>query len=153
MPSDAEHLAVEPENKCGDSPTQRDGVPRDRVEHGLRVRGRAGDYLEDVTCRRQVAVPCLQLLEQPHVLDGNDGLVGEGCHQLDLLVGERLRLGFQEGNDAKERALTQHWDREYRAVTLLLHQLAHFVVGVLEDVPHMYRPTLKSRPSRYRTSA
>ena len=37
---------------------------------------------------RQVAVARLQLLEQPHVLDGDDGLVGEGLEQLDLLVGE-----------------------------------------------------------------
>ena len=27
-----------------------------------------------------------QLLEQPHVLDGDDGLVGEGLEQRDLLV-------------------------------------------------------------------
>ena len=31
----------------------------------------------------------LHLLEQPRVLDGDHGLVGEGLDQLDLLVGER----------------------------------------------------------------
>jgi hypothetical protein len=31
----------------------------------------------------------LQLLEQPHVLDGDHGLVGEGLEQRDVLVGER----------------------------------------------------------------
>ena len=35
---------------------------------------------------RQLAVARLQLGEQPHVLDGDDGLVGEGLEQLDLLV-------------------------------------------------------------------
>ena len=30
-----------------------------------------------------------QLIEQPHVLDGDNGLFGEVHHQLDLLVGER----------------------------------------------------------------
>ena len=36
--------------------------------------------------------PRLHLLEQPRVLDGDHGLVGEGRDQLDLLVGERLHL-------------------------------------------------------------
>ncbi len=40
-----------------------------------------------------VAVCCCsdlaQLVEQPRVLDGDDGLRGEVLHQLDLLVGER----------------------------------------------------------------
>ena len=33
-----------------------------------------------------------QLVEQPRVLDGDDGLGGEVLHQLDLLVGERPHL-------------------------------------------------------------
>ena len=33
-----------------------------------------------------------QLVEQPRVLDGDDGLRGEVLHQLDLLVGERPHL-------------------------------------------------------------
>ena len=32
-----------------------------------------------------------EFLEQPHVLDGDDGLVGEGLEQLDLRVGEEAR--------------------------------------------------------------
>ena len=35
----------------------------------------------------------LHLVEQPHVLDRDHRLVGEGREQLDLLVGERLNLG------------------------------------------------------------
>ena len=34
----------------------------------------------------QFCVALLELLEQPHVLDGDDGLVGEGFEQRDLLV-------------------------------------------------------------------
>ena len=37
------------------------------------------------------SVRCLHLVEQPHVLDGDHRLVGEGLNQLDLLVGERFR--------------------------------------------------------------
>ena len=41
-----------------------------------------------VCCSRasvEVAVAGLELLEQADVLDGDDGLVGEGRHELDLL--------------------------------------------------------------------
>ena len=40
----------------------------------------------------QLAIARLQLLEQPHVLDRDHRLVGEGLQQLDLLVGERAGL-------------------------------------------------------------
>ena len=54
----------------------------------------------EMTCSTsEVAVCCssdsvssrcaAQLVEQPRVLDGDDGLIGEGADQLDLLVGER----------------------------------------------------------------
>ena len=35
------------------------------------------------------SVRCLHLVEQPRILDGDDGLVGEGLQQFDVLVGER----------------------------------------------------------------
>ena len=38
----------------------------------------------------QLALARLLLLEQPRVLDGDHGLVGEGLNKFDLLVGERL---------------------------------------------------------------
>ena len=72
----------------------------DRVEHRLQRR-RSSALMTSSTSA--VAVCCssdsvrssvrwLQLVEQPRVLDGDDGLVGEGRHQLDLLVGERAHL-------------------------------------------------------------
>ena len=41
----------------------------------------------------QLAVPRLELLEQPHVLDRDHRLVGEGLQQRDLRVGEGPHLG------------------------------------------------------------
>ena len=74
-------------------------APRSRAivsKHRLQVEGRAADDLEHVARRRlllerfgQLAGARLHLLEQPHVLDGDHRLVGEGLHQLDLLVAER----------------------------------------------------------------
>ena len=48
----------------------------------------------------QLARPRLHLVEQPHVLDRDDGLVGEGRDELDLLVGERLHLVRGRADDA-----------------------------------------------------
>ena len=37
-------------------------------------------------------------IEQPDVLDGDHGLVGEGLHQFDLPVGERSHFGTTDDN-------------------------------------------------------
>jgi len=42
-----------------------------------------------------------QLVEQPRVLDGNDGLCSEVPNQFDLLVTERAHLLAVDRNDAK----------------------------------------------------
>ena len=41
---------------------------------------------------REVVGALAQFVEQPRVLDGDDGLGGEILHQFDLLVGERPHL-------------------------------------------------------------
>ena len=57
--------------------------------------GELRDDAQDLAGRRlllqrfgEVAVASLQLREQPHVLDGDDRLIGEGLEQRDLVVGE-----------------------------------------------------------------
>src|SRR5260370_26363375 len=50
----------------------------------------------------------MHLVEQPHVLDGDDRLIGEGRYQLDLLVCEWPRLGARQGQNADRDALAQH---------------------------------------------
>ena len=74
------------------------GALRDRVEDRLGVGRRAGDRPQDLAGRRlllerlgQLPVPRLELREQPHVLDRDHRLVGEGLEERDLLVGERPR--------------------------------------------------------------
>jgi hypothetical protein len=48
----------------------------------------------------QFAFACLLGLKQPRVLDGDDGLVGEGLDQLDLLVSKRANLRAPDGDHA-----------------------------------------------------
>jgi hypothetical protein len=49
----------------------------------------------------------LDLVEQPHVLDRDHRLVGEGGDQLDLLIGEWLDGGAHQANDADRHTIAQ----------------------------------------------
>src|SRR5262249_39704976 len=67
-----------------------------RIEHGLQVESRTADDLKHVGCGglllegcTQIARAGLHLVKQPHVLDRDHRLIGEGLDQLDLLVGKR----------------------------------------------------------------
>ena len=73
-----------------------DGVLQHGFEHRLKIAGRAADNLEHLRRGRllvqrfgQLPRALLLRLEQSRVLNGDDGLVGEGLDQLDLLLGER----------------------------------------------------------------
>ncbi len=70
------------------------------LEHRLQLAGRARDDLQHLRGRGlllqrlgELAGPRLHLVEQPHVLDRDHRLIGEGCGEADLLVGERLDHG------------------------------------------------------------
>src|SRR5262249_25144496 len=93
---EVEQLSVESKDGAELRIAELHGALSDRFEHRLYVGRRAGDYAKDLTrCRlllqrfahlsmgcRKLLVLRLQLREQPHVLDGDDRLVGEGGHQL-----------------------------------------------------------------------
>src|SRR5262249_56508901 len=59
------------------------------IEHGLQIEGRATDDLEHVGGRGLLLQRLAQLVEQPGILDGDDGLVGKILDQLELLFGKR----------------------------------------------------------------
>src|SRR5262249_6481679 len=80
-------------------------------------KGRAADDLEHVgggglLLQRfgEVVRALAQLVQQPRVLDGDDGLLGEIAHQLDLLVGEWPHFLAVNADYAEERVLLQHPD-------------------------------------------
>ena len=63
----------------------------------LQIEGRAADDVEHIggggLVFDSVSIGALaQFVEQPRVLDGDDGLGGEVLHQLDLFVGEWSNL-------------------------------------------------------------
>src|SRR5437899_2373639 len=75
-----EQLAVELIEPAEESIAQLHGASDDRVEDWLHIGLRLADDAQNLSgCRLllkrlgQVAIACLQLLEEPHVLDGDDG--------------------------------------------------------------------------------
>ena len=80
-------------------PTNPGGALDDGVEDRLHVRRRAADDAEHLGRRglmlqslAQFRIALLEFLEQPHVLDGDDGLVGESFKKLNLLIGKWSNL-------------------------------------------------------------
>ena len=93
----------------------RDGVFQHRLEHRLQLARRAGDDLQHLRGRGlllqrlgEIVGALAQLVEQPRVLDGDDGLGGEVLHQLDLLVGERPYLLAVDGECADQLVVLEH---------------------------------------------
>src|SRR5262249_12535358 len=63
-----------------------------------------------------------QLVQQPRILDRNNGLCGETRHQLDLLVGERLNLLPVNGDGTNDLLILEHrhTDKSARAAKLCM---------------------------------
>ena len=55
------------------------------------------------------------LLEQPRVLDGDHGLIGEGLDELDLAIGKRVRRRTDNTNDPYRLALVHQGHGQRRA--------------------------------------
>src|SRR5262249_25167087 len=79
-------------------------------QHGLEIEGGV-DRLADLAKRlqlfdrlREFAGARLHLVEQPHVLDRDHRLVGEGGEQLDLSVGERAHQTSRQDAHADRRS-------------------------------------------------
>jgi hypothetical protein len=96
-------------------PRELGGPRHDRIQYRLQVEGRADrptDFsqgLQFVHRSAQFTRPCLQLGEQPHVLDGDHRLVGEGLEERDLLRRERPWLDTSNVDRANNTALAEHW--------------------------------------------
>ena len=85
-----------------------------RIEHHLKVKGRTADDLEHVGGRRllrerllKVVRARLHFIEQAHILDRDDRLVGEGLQDLDLSRVERSCLGSAHHQRAFDPVVAQ----------------------------------------------
>src|SRR5262244_3569819 len=130
------------------------GAGENRIEYRLYVRLRAADDTQDVAGRGlrverrpQLTVARLQLREQAHVLDRDDGLVGEGLQELDLAIGERPGLGARHLDDADGSTLPQHGDEEAASPADRAAQGLMLVLRVEVDIGYVDNRALEDRPA------
>src|SRR5260370_36231768 len=79
-----------------------------RIQNGLQIEGRAADDLEHIGGGGLLLQRFAQLVKQARVLDGDDGLIGEVCDQLDLLLGEWPNFSPIDCNAADRLILSEH---------------------------------------------
>ena len=70
-----------------------------------------------------------EFLEQPNVLDGDDGLVGEGFEQFDLSVRERTHFNAAYNDDTDRRTLSEQ--RRYQDGANTRDPVQIFALGIL----------------------
>src|SRR5262249_42781553 len=114
-------FAVVAENHAVLSAANADGILQQGCKDALEVERRPADGLEHLGRSgllpqrlAQLLRARLHLVEQPHVLDRDHRLVGEGRNQLDLLVGE-WTYGFALYDDRKgAHQLDLFWGKRLR---------------------------------------
>ena len=101
----AQHVALYAIDLSINRVAQARGTFGNGVQHRLNVRRRAGDDAQDFACRGLLLQRFVEFLKQPHVLDGDYGLVGEGFKQLDLRRSEGAHLDATRAQYSNEFSL------------------------------------------------
>ena len=78
------------------------------LEYGLKLARGAADDAQHLRSRSLLLQRFAQLIEQPGVLDGNDGLSRKVFHQLNLLVGEWADLLAVYDDSADQLIVLEH---------------------------------------------
>ena len=94
----------------------------------------------------------LHLVEQPHVLDRDHRLVGEGGDQLDLLVGERPHRCSDQRHDADWDAFAHERDAEHGTNAAEFLHASERIFGISMNVMNMNRLSFQQRPADAGTS-
>ena len=119
----------------------------DRVENRNEVAGRGIDDLQYLSNRLLLLQRLAQFGQQPRILDRDHRLVGEGAHQFDLPLGERLRSLACEPGNSNRLGPSQKGDAECRADLPEAGRLRHSIVRVGADVHDMDNPALERSPA------
>src|SRR5262245_29332696 len=81
---------------------------QDCIEDRPQLSRRRADDLEHVGSGSLLLERLAQLVEQPCVLDGDDGLRSEALDQFDLLIAKRTDLLARNGHSADKFIVLQH---------------------------------------------
>ncbi len=94
----------------------------DLVEHRCGVGHRTADHLQHLGRGGLLLQRLLGLVEQPHVLDRDHRLVGEGLEQPDVLFGEGPHLGASHQDRAEGASFAHQRHRKSGAMTILARE-------------------------------
>ena len=134
------------------------GMSSDRLENRAQLQGRVhglahlSERLQLAHRARQLARPRLHLIEQPRVLDGDRRLVGEGRHELDLLIGEGPHIRAGQGHDTDRNDLPQYRDPERCAKAAKLLGFCEGVFRIGFDIGDLDDLSFQQGSPRYRAS-
>src|SRR5215471_20879547 len=152
-------IPVEPEHVAELSLAEFRCAPGDGVEHGLDVGRRTRDYAQYLGGCCLIFKGFLQLvlarlfgLEQPRVLDGDDGLVGEGGYELNLFGGELLGRRSCHCHDTDAAPISQQRDAQHRSETPEPLPLTPGVFRIGKSVRYVNRRDRQCRPRYERTA-
>ena len=65
----------------------------------------------------QFRIALLDLLEQPHIFDGDNCLVSKGLEEIDLLVGERFDYRTTNENRSNRNTFAYQWHGKLGSIT------------------------------------
>src|SRR5262249_39047154 len=85
-------------------------------EHRLQLPGRRANDAQHIRCCRLLMQRFPQLVEQARVLDGDDGVVSEVLHQLDLPIGERADDLPVNAESADQLTIFEHRYGDHRPI-------------------------------------
>src|SRR5262249_19766634 len=108
-------VTLDKANGCVVGPTHPSRALSNGVEHRLDVGRRAGNNAKNLTRRSLLLQGLLKLVEQPHVLDRDHGLIGEGFKELDLNRGEWAHLGATCRECSNKFLLVLKWNGQITA--------------------------------------
>ena len=144
-----QRLVDEAEHRGGEAAKQPVGARRNRLEHRLHIRRRAGDDLEDVS-RCGLALQRLpRLVEQPGVFNGDQRLVAERFSDGNVSGAEGAGPPGSERQQANAFSFAQQGQKK-RRIDAVFHVDAAFVLRQINlrpvgQVEHFFG---KNRPGR-----
>src|SRR5262245_41620119 len=152
---DAVNIAITKEDDrllCLTKPTRRLDK---RVEHRLEVECRSADDLEHIGGSGLLLERFAKLAEQASVLNRNDCLMGEGFHQLDLLVGKWPRIPALQCEHADDCSFSRQRHSQSAATiekTCEILPSARVEIRIGQQVRNMNCALFKNCASENRTS-
>src|SRR5262249_49638707 len=86
---------------------------------------------------------CFHLVEQSHVLDCDDGLIGERRDEVDLLLTEWIKQSSGQKQYTNRRAVAHEWNRSHGPINTTRTCLKEREAWIREDVWRVNGPALK----------